>query len=585
VYPKDQPLDYERTVVEIDIPDVGVATLTGVVTHTARVGPIRQTQVVLDCAGPQPSAVSVNGVNAPFRLGGGRLVIDLGVLAGGGADSGQSLAIAVKYTLDFGDERGVGLTWSGPDASSEGPNARFPVIHAQGQSEMSSRWFPCFDSPSNRLATEVIATVDAGLEVLSNGVLVGSSPASAGSLGQPRMRWHWRQDKPHTISLLTLVIGEFEVVELEGGGAGPRMPMYVPAGREADALRLYARVPEMVRFFEGAFGEPYPWDKYAQAFVRGFVWGGMENTSATFFQLRGLDGEDGSKDTLAAHELAHSWFGNLITPRHWDHLWLSEGFADFATALWAEHSAGEASTGDRTQAAREGYRQAIAGLLRGQVSRNHTFAPAHPAMGSNVYAEPDDVWTRRDSPYGKGALLLHMLRREVGDEVFFASVREYVRTFKWREVEGDDLRFILEARSGRSLQRVFEQWLGRPGLPRLAIETRWASSSRELVVRATQTQMIDRLNTAYVLRVPIFAEHADGRRERFVMELAARSDEARFTMPEGVVRVWFDPDLDVLASIQPRGVDLATGARLPEPPGVVVEEPLPARGQDGDEEE
>lgn len=562
---KDQPIDYTHLRLEVDFPDATVAALTGVVTLEGVVRGLSVPVVVLDCDGPSPIAASINGSAVAWALEGKQIRLTPKVALAPGA----KVKVQVKYTLDFAAAKGEGLTLSPPVDEPANATDRSPVIHAQGQAELNSRWFPCPDTPAERLTSEVIATMDAGLDVLSNGTLVSSKRAAPGSLGQARTMWHWSQRQPHAPYLITLVAGDFATIDLGGRQSarpGLAMPVYVPHGDEEFAQQLFANTPAMVKFLEERFDEKYPWDKYAQAVVRGFRWGGMENTSLTVLTpsclRREHDGEPidpatGPMDDLIMHELAHQWMGDLVTCRHWDHTWLNEGWATYCEALWAREHAQM-----RGEDAEDAYLQTIANWLRGQIVHNDGVAPRAPAMASNRYVHPDDVFERVDDPYAKGALVLHMLHEMLGEKVFWTGTRAYIDRWKFDQPESSDFRRELEKASGRSLERFFDQWLTRPGMPRLRARSTWDASRGELTIALEQTQTIDAMNPAYALRMPIVITMEDGTTQDASCELDTRTGEVRVPLAAPPVSVAVDPRLTIMATVEPRFYDLRAGVAL-----------------------
>ncbi len=553
VWRKAMPIDYSHIRAEFDIPDINVAALSGVATLTGEVTGLPVTRIVLDAAGPQPpvpTAATVNGMPVEWTAKDGKVTLRLR----DELTPRSPVAIVIKYNLSFDQAKGEGLTFAPPDAESERESHRTPVIHAQGQAELNSHWLPMFDSPADRVSSEVIVTVEDGYTVLSNGRLVGTAAAALGSNMQARTRWHWSLESEHAPYLITLAIGKFSVIELGGAESarpGLSMPLYTPLGTEDQAAAMYAKTPEIMAFLETYFEEPFPWPQYAQAITRGFTWGGMENTGATLMTMRSLRGEPGAADDLIVHEMAHQWMGNLLTCRHWDHLWLNEGWATFAESLWVEHTEG-----------RDAYRESIHSMIRGMAKRDPLSAPQTPAIVSKRYANPDDTFGKADNPYGKGAMVLHMLREELGHAAFDRAVRAYIDANRNRAVETDDFRFALEAATGRSLERFFEQWLLRPGFPRLTIEHAVDVPSRLATFNITQTQPIDRQNPAYALDIPVRITYADQSVETVMLSTATRQRSQTVVLRGEPVQIAYDPEITLLASFASRGVDLTTGTIL-----------------------
>lgn len=559
-YAPDSPWQFRHLRLELDIPDMSLAQLSAVETLRAvAVGDDApehpgRAALELDCkdGGPLVSRVALAG-GRPLAFA--QHDDTLRVTLPAAVRAGDEVTLQLAYTLAYADKkRGDGLTYSKamPDNPSE--TLRAPQIHAQGQAELNRMWFPCHDSPDQRLTTELIVTVESGFEVLSNGRLLSKQPASPGAGGVPRTRWHWLQDKPHASYLVTVAIGKFAVVELGGPGSarpGLPMPVYVAKGREQVALEEFKRTPSMVAFFERVFGEPYPWDQYAQAMVRDFTAGGMENTSATLMSSRMVRDTPRDEDDTISHELAHQWTGDLVTCRTWAHIWLNEGFATFSEALWAEERARTAEHGDE-DSAHKAYIRTLRRMLAGQRLSNRGRAPKATALVTTRYTDPDDLFTRAEDPYAKGALILHMLRCRLGDEAFFRGVRAYIHRFRFGQAETGDLRRTLEDASGQTLVGFFEQWVMRPGLPRVAIDYAWDAAAGTLRVKAEQTQAIDVRNPPYVFDLPLYAKLDDGTAQWLHLSVDGPTAAGEFRLSSPPKDVLIDPNLHVFAAYDVR---------------------------------
>lgn len=549
-WPKARHFDHLHMRLELSFPDLSKPELSGLMTLRARAQGRTRTTLVLDSRGPKVESVTVGGTDAPFELADGKLRIQLPTPV----QMDQEVIVVVRYTLDYSVNKGEGLTFSPGKPDGKGPTEQFTQVHAQGQAELNSRWFPCHDFPNERLSTELIVTVPQSTDehpwiVVSNGRLESKVDNADGTT-----TWHWNQALPHAPYLVTLAIAKFAVIELGGPTSarpGLPMPIYVPIGTEEKATVVFEDTARMVTFFEKLFDEPYPWDMYAQVCVRDFAAGGMENTSATLLYANVATSKPGSQDDLIAHELAHQWFGDLITCKSWEHLWLNEGWATFAEALWVEEEARQDHPDDPSMA-RKAYMRSIAQAAQGLRRTNRATAPRFTAMVSNRYSDPDRVFSKMDNPYSKGALVLHMLRQRLGDDAFFKGVRLYVDRFKFREVETDDFRLVLEEVSGLSLEQFFETYALRPGIPKLAVDLAWDAGSSMLTIAAEQTQTIDRFNPAYSLRLPIIVELEGGGRANTTLEFDVQRGQVMLSLPARPIDVRIDPDITSLAAVTKR---------------------------------
>jgi aminopeptidase N len=539
-WPPDRPFDHLHMRLELTIPDMQSANLSAV--ETLRITPIGTARSELRLSAKKQDISSVTliagGQRTPCEFRADRP--DLFITLPRAIALGETVELEFIYTLDFSGDKGEGLTWSKGRDSARSETRKFPQIHSQGEADENSRWFICHDFPNDRLTTELIVNIEDGYEVLSNGRLVDRR-ADGG-----RARWHWLQDKPHVNYLVTLVVGKFAVVEIGGPDTarpGLPMPVYVDKGREENVRKIFARTPDMVTFFEKIYDEPYPWDKYAQACVRDFAAGGMENTSATSLYDSVAVSADADQDDLIAHELAHQWFGDLLTCDGWEHLWLNEGWASFSEALWREDLARKANE-DPTRA----YQRAVLSSVRAQRNNNRASAPRTPAMVTNRYSDPDKLFSRTDDVYSKGTVILHMLRQRLGAETFLAAARHYINENKERGlVDTDDFRRAVEEVSGESLERFFEQWVLRPGLAQLKIDLEHIEADGLLKVSVTQAQTIDYLNPAYAFTLPIRITHADGSVQWESIDIDTREASAEFRVKAKPEQVTVDPNVTVFA--------------------------------------
>lgn len=543
-WPPDRWFDHKHLKLDLTIADMeskilrGLATLDAVATGS---GSDERATLELDCGSTiSVESVEVDGARASFQHLGqpvspqgpkGRLVITLPRAV----RAGQGVRAVIAYTAKEPGYQGNGLNWL--RTRGDGEDGVPPMIYSQGESEWNHLWFPCHDSPNEKLTTEITATVPQGFEVVSNGRLLSKAPVpSPGAENGQLVKWHWLQDKPHTAYLVTLVVGKFDVVDVGGpttARPGLSMPVYGRPGSAEVLKDVFANTPVMVKFLEDWFDEPYPWDKYAQVLVRNFRWGGMENTSATTLGEFAGAGSRGDQDELIIHELAHQWTGNLVTCKSWEHLWLNEGWATFAEWLWVEREQGH-----------DAYLDTVKATLTAIGMKSRGAWPRSEPMASRFYEHADTPFEKPDDPYGKGGLVLHMLRERLGDDVFQRGMRLFLDRHKFGSVETDDFRHVLEEVSGQSLERFFEQWCRRPGVPRLDVDLAWDESAKRLSITLEQTQHIDAENPAYGLRVPIFCGFGDGGEGTWVfVDTDARSKAASFALPRKPDRVRIDPHM------------------------------------------
>ncbi len=491
-YPPHTSVDFERLELDLDIPDMNQPRLSGVATYLIR--PRAPVSVLKLWAGPRESmtisAVSIDGDATAARIAheGETLTLTFGRPL----EAGVGARLSIAYALNSPHE---GLTWTPESPAWPGRAAQ---LHTQGQPESNHYWFPCHDFPNERMAQVVRVAVPKGYLVSSNGVLTGQK-----TVGE-RDVFEWTLDKGHVSYLASLVVGKFDRVELTPvpagpGGAAVSMEVYAPAGMGDRVARTYDRTGAMMRFFADYTGTPYPWGRYAQLVVHNFGAGGMENTAATtMFDTAILDETallDGDLDGLISHELAHQWFGDLVTCHSWEHIWLNEGFATYFTHLWFQHRDGD-----------DAYLAALFDTRAGLVTSDPADpapAPERPGMCSKEYAHPWEVFRRGANPYPKGAFILHMLRERLGEGPFRAGIADHLAKRSLQTAETSDLREAFERASGDRLEGFFEQWCNRPGVPIVRVSPSWNEVSRTLTLRAEQLQPMDGYNPAFEMRIPV----------------------------------------------------------------------------------
>jgi aminopeptidase N len=342
------------------------------------------------------------------------------------------------------------------------------MLWTQGETQHSSKWFPTIDQPNERLTHDIWLTVPDSMVSISNGRLAGQVKLSEGL-----RKDHWKMDLPHAPYLTAIAVGDFAKVSASHGD----LPLgyYVEKGFEKGAAKVFASTPQMIGYFEKTLGVPFPWQKYDQIVVRDFVSGAMENTTASIFMeellLDEREGLDSEWDYIIAHELFHQWFGDLVTAESWSNLTLNEAFANYSEYLWNEKRYGQDQADLKLVVEKEGY-----------------FAEADTEPKELIrfnYADAEDLFDAHS--YNKGGLVLHMLRRQLGDAAFFKGLNLYLKQHAFQSVEAHDLRLAMERVSGQDLNPFFNQWFFAKGHPELAIEVDY-SQPENLLLRFSQVQ-------------------------------------------------------------------------------------------------
>jgi len=417
-----------------------------------------------------------------LRLDGVDLV-DLRVEGDGLSFSYDAKAIWLHWSAPFaaGEERRVQLDYrvERPLAgvSFSAPSAEYPAAPTfavtDHETERARYWLASIDHPSVRPTLDIRLRADARFCLLANGRQRGEEQHADGTRSV-----FFAQEQGCPSYLTCFAIGDF--VRAEGGEHdGVPIAAFAPRPFGVDHLeRSFGRTREMLAFSTRRLGVPYPFAKYYQFAAEG-IGGAMENISLVSWDDRFLlDAmqeceERDLVDSVNVHEMAHSWFGDLVVCRDFAHSWLKEGWATYMESCWHEEQGGqEALDVDLWN---------LADVYFSEVDERY----ARPIV-TRKYDSSFDLFDGH--LYPGAALRIHMLRRKLGDDVFWAAVRDYLTTHAGKVVETDDFRRALEARSGVGLEQFFEQWFERPGFPDLEVEFRYDPEAREGVFEITQKQ-------------------------------------------------------------------------------------------------
>ncbi len=509
-FERDRPFSIDHLSADITL-DVPKKSIRATASLTVRRVDAEATEIDLDGVGFTIESVKVDGKNAEYRYDGRSLAVAL-------AKNVQTATIAIAYHAT--PRRG--LYFLEPD---EHVPDRPRQVWSQCQEEDARHWLPCHDKPHVKMTTEISVTAPAGWSVLGNGELVSSANA----------KFTWKMKEPHASYLLTLVAGEFSVLEDEADGIP--LTYWIPKGREEDGKRTFEKTPAMVEYFGKLFGVKYPWNKYAQVVVSDFIFGGMENTTATtLYEHTLLDTRaaiDISSDDLIAHELAHQWFGDYVTCRDWSEGWLNEGFATFMEHMWREKDLG-----------RDEYEFGVLGDLEGYAAE--AGGRYRRAIVCQDYDSPLDLFDRH--LYEKGALVLHLLRTELGDEVFWRGIHTYLESHKNGIVETRDLMRALEVASGKSLGRFFEQWVHRAGHAELDVSLAWDDGVLSCDVKQTHLTT-DGVPNAFELTLTLDIVTGAGATDRRKLVVTQRTESFAVPCAERPKFVVVDADLRVLGEV------------------------------------
>ena len=403
-------------------------------------------------------------------------------------------------------------------------------LFSQGEEIEARHWYPCPDSPNQKFTSEITCRVPEGMTAISNGHLVSETKDPATGL----VVIHWSQDKPHANYLISLVAGYFK--KLEDKCNNTPLAFYTPPSEFAQATNSFRDTRDMMEFFEKEIGVPYPWDKYAQVCVNDFVAGGMENTSATTLTDRTLfttaTENTRTSEGLIAHEMAHQWFGDLVTCKDWSHTWLNEGFATFYETLYTEHKNG---------------RDDMLYELYSRVRQITAIPNETNPIVRRTYNEPREMFGYL--VYPKASWVLHMLRTQLGPDLYRRCIKTYLERHQYGNVVTDDLREVIEELSGRSFDQFFDQWLYHGHFPELDITYAWDEKTGLARVTVQQTQEINQnvLLFKFPLTLQFKGEFGVTNQE---VQVTRKQEDFYVPLPSAPTLVRIDPEYTLFAKVK-----------------------------------
>jgi aminopeptidase N len=454
--------------------------------------------------------------------------------------STDTIQVKIKYTAKPNENPQLGsaaitdtkgLYFINP--RGEDPN-KPTMIWTQGETEHNSKWFPTIDSPIERMTQDIRLTVDHKYRTISNGLLKSSKENSDGTRTD-----HWMMDLPHAPYLAAVIVGDF--VQIKDEWDGIPVNYYVEKEFEEGAKTVFQNTPEMIGFFSSILGVRYPWQKYDQVVVRDFVSGAMENTTiSVFMEQLNLDARgaiDSEWDGIIAHELFHQWIGDYVTNESWANLTLNEAFANYSEYLWYEYKNGKDDADMHHISEMEQY-----------------FEESQEKQVDLIRFYYDDSEEMFDShSYAKGGRILHMLRRHIGDEAFFAALKLYLDKNAFSTVEVHDLRMAFEKVTGQDLNWYFNQWFLNSGHPTLEYEVDY-SQPENILLTVTQKQDLS-ITPLYKIPFRVSWYHEGKRFEKeLVLDKAWKQFAIENSVP--VTELYFDEALELLAEKKSkRGVE------------------------------
>ncbi len=514
---RDYDLQNVRTHLRFDI---GQKKVMGEVTENLAILREGVGELRFDSVGLAIESVTLNRQAAKFESKPDALVVTLPQKA----RRGEKFEVTIRYS----GQPTKGLYFILPDKNYPDQPKE---IWSQGESEDTRYYIPIYDYPNDRTTSEMLLTVPADWWTVSNGKLVGIKAEADGS-----KTWDWKQTEPLSTYLISVVAGEF--VERKDSWRGMPVEYAVPKGQEFKIDTTFLRTKDMLDAFSDALDVKYPWAKYAQTSVDDFIVGGMENTSATTLTSRGLVHPKLASETLYAsddldsHELAHQWFGDLVTCKDWANIWLNEGFATYFEHYWTEKHFGKDDVDYEFWT--DGNRWMTQKRLFGT-----------PIVTRNV----DDSVETEGNVYTKGGLVLKMLREKLGDEDFFRGLHHYLEVNRGQNVVTADLIKAIEQSTSVNVDEFFQQWIFRAGAPKFEVATKWDDLVDSVHLQVKQTQKVEGLVPLF--HVPIEVEIATkGGVKTFPIDVSKDEEIFSFAVDGPPLMVIFDKGNKILKSVE-----------------------------------
>ena len=488
---------------------------------TVQVKPLKDgfNSLVLDSVGMKFESIKLEpeGKTLEYKQVGDRLTVSLG------KSFSMNDLVSVRFKYSAKPQKGVYFVDALMDGGKE---IRSSQVWTQGEAEESRHWFPSYDFPDDKATTEQYLTIPKDEVAISNGELLETIENTDGT-----KTFHYKMPVPHSVYLTSFIVGKY--VKVETKYKDIPLGFYVYPGKEDIVEKAYGKTADMMRVFEELTGVNFPYNKYDQTYVAQFNFGGMENITATTMADGEIEaanynfGQEFVMD-LVSHELAHSWFGNLVTTKDWSNLWLNEGFATFMEAAYREKLSG-----------RKEYLKKVRDDANRFMAEDAFSNQRHPLFRLKA---PTDDSLFDTTTYQKGGAVIHTLREEIGDEAFWKALNIYLNRHKFSNVETPDLKQAMEEASGKDLTWFFKQWIYKGGFPRLTIKQNYVAAKKLLSLTITQTQKADSITpSAFILPIDVEFQTAKGKKVEKIT-INKRSQVINIQTDGKPTKVIFDKD-------------------------------------------
>jgi aminopeptidase N len=513
---REHNLDFERMRLSVEFePEKGL--VKGKITHFFT--PIRATvdSFFLDGPGITIKEAKLNGKDIKYKTNAdGISFFPEKSLTWGAKDS-----LAITY--EAYPRKGIYfIGWNDPN------NISRKQIWTQGQGIDNRNWFPCYDTPNDKLLTEVYVKFNKDYKVLSNGVKMAEKDNKDGT-----KTWHYKMNHPHQSYLVMLGIGKYEIKESKSKSGVPMYSWYYPEWKNRVEW-TYKYNEKIFDYLENEIGVPYQWESYSQIPVQDFMFGAMENTTATlfgdFFEVDSRSYNDRNYVAVNAHELAHQWFGDFVSARSGNSHWLQESFATHYNTLAERECFGQ----DHFD-----WQRRQAGIAAINIQDKKSIS--HSETSSTLI-------------YQKGSQVLEMLKYVVGREGYNKSVKRYLLAHKYENVDSDDLLNAFQDELGYGLEWFWDEWVYRGGEPiyNVTFDNFLQEDGKQISQFAvTQTQPVSDISGLFKMPIVFEVYYTDGTKDSKTEWIEKESHIAKISNPSNkkIDFVLFDPNSEIMKTV------------------------------------
>ncbi len=382
---------------------------------------------------------------------------------------------------------------------------------------LAHHWIPCVDNPADKASVEFIVTAPSHYQVVSNGIQIEETNLP----GQKKLT-HYKEDVPLPTKVMVIGAADFAVSRAGEINCVPVYSWVFPENKK-EGFYDYAQATDILAYFINYIG-PYPYKKLANVQSK-TIFGGMENAGAIFYSESSVTGNR-EEESLLAHEIAHQWFGDMVTEKSFAHLWLSEGFATYFAHLYDEAKNGAENFTNSMKAERE----EVVDFVR---------TSGKPVVDSiSSYMQ-----LLNPNSYQKGSWVLHMLRRQLGDSVFKKSIRKYYDIYAGKNADTRDLQKVFESVSGKNLETFFTQWLYKAS--NLLLDIRWKYNKAEKNIAVTVKQLQTSGDFQFPLEI-LVQESMNSIPKKMTRAISKNTETFLFPVQAKPVRFEADPMVSLL---------------------------------------